>query len=306
MLGLPIHVAAICALVAVALTTAGVLMAQWKGNSRGGAVTVGDGGEATDPWAARLDEGPLDRLLIPAVQGLGRGIRRISPVGWIDRLERKVKLAGSPANWTVERALAAKVGLGFGGILLGLQWSGGALTGTALFAAAAFGFAGYAAPEAILSRRARERQDAIRRALPDTLDQLTISVEAGLGFDAALTRVSETGAGPLAEELRRLLSEVRVGVLRADALRHLLDRTDVQELRQFVLALQHAEQFGLPIAKVLRVQSDELRVKRRQRAEEESLKIPVKIVFPLVLCIFPALFVVLLGPAVIRVIRALG
>jgi len=310
MLGVPIQVAAICAVVAVALTTAGVLLMQWRGRPAPVSAQTGGGvevpGASADPWAARLEDGPLDRLLVPAVRAVGRGIRRISPAGWIERLERRVRLAGSPARTSVERTLTAKLGLGVGGALIGLQWSGGAMTTTAIGAAIAFGFAGYAAPEALLTRRGRDRQDQIRRSLPDTLDQLTISVEAGLGFDAALARVSESGTGPLAEELRRLLAEVRVGVLRADALRHLLDRTDVQELRQFVLALQHAEQFGLPIAKVLRVQAEELRVKRRQRAEEESLKIPVKIVFPLVLCIFPALFVVLLGPAVIRVLRALG
>jgi tight adherence protein C len=137
------------------------------------------------------------------------------------------------------------------------------------------------------------------------MDQLTISVEAGLGFDAALARVSTAGQGPLAEELRRLLGEIKVGVPRREALRHLLDRTEVQELRHFVLALQQAEEYGLPVARVLRVQAAELRIKRRQRAEEQAMKVPVKIVFPLVLCIFPSLFVVLLGPAVIRVMRTL-
>lgn len=158
-------------------------------------------------------------------------------------------------------------------------------------------------PDAILHARGRERQAAILKELPDTLDQLTISVEAGLGFDAALSRVAVSGTGPLAEELTRLLAEIKVGVPRSESLKKLLTRTDVYELRHFILALQQAEQFGLPVARVLRIQSGELRVKRRQRAEETAMKVPVKIVFPLVFCIFPALFVVLLGPAMIRVAR---
>jgi tight adherence protein C len=178
------------------------------------------------------------------------------------------------------------------------------LFGSVITGLLAGGF-GYVLPDLLLWSRGKERQEIIQRELPDTLDQLTISVEAGLGFDAALTRVASTGQGPLAEELRRLLGEVKVGVPRGEALRHLLDRTDVQELRHFVLALQQAEEYGLPVARVLRIQSSELRVKRRQRAEEQAMKIPVKIVFPLVLCIFPALFVVLLGPAMIRVMRTL-
>jgi tight adherence protein C len=168
------------------------------------------------------------------------------------------------------------------------------------------GVLGYAVPDLIIGSRGRQRQTQIGRELPDTLDQLTISVEAGLGFDAALMRVASTGTGPLAEELRRMLGELKVGVSRADAFRHLIDRTDVSELRHFALVLKQAEEFGLPIARVLRIQAAELRMKRRQRAEETAMKVPVKIVFPLVLCIFPALFVVLLGPAVIRVLRVLG
>jgi tight adherence protein C len=238
------------------------------------------------------------------MKALGRGVRRISPAGWIDSLDRRVRIAGSSGFWTLERALAMKMMLGIVGVIGGFQWGGGILFGSVITGLLAGGF-GYVLPDLLLWSRGKERQEIIQRELPDTLDQLTISVEAGLGFDAALTRVASTGQGPLAEELRRLLGEVKVGVPRGEALRHLLDRTDVQELRHFVLALQQAEEYGLPVARVLRIQSSELRVKRRQRAEEQAMKIPVKIVFPLVLCIFPALFVVLLGPAVIRVMRTL-
>lgn len=197
-----------------------------------------------------------------------------------------------------------KLDLGTAGALLGWIWVSG--SGTGAIAAAVFGgLSGYLVVDAILYGRGRERQKLILKQLPDSLDQLTISVEAGLGFDAALQRVASTESGPLAEELSRVLGEVKVGVPRSEALKSLIDRTDVYELRHFVLAIRQAEQFGLPIARVLRIQSGELRVKRRMRAEEQAMKVPVKIVFPLVLCIFPALFVVLLGPAMIRVARAL-
>jgi hypothetical protein len=137
------------------------------------------------------------------------------------------------------------------------------------------------------------------KALPDTLDLLVISVEAGLGFDSALARVVQTVPGPLSEEFFRMLQETRVGVSRRDAMRHLMDRTDLDELRSFLLAMMQAEAFGVTIARVLRVQADEMRVKRRQRAQEKAFAAPVKLVFPLVFCIFPSLFIVLLGPAAI-------
>lgn len=257
-----------------------------------------------DQRQALLRTGPLDRVILPTMKAMGRGVRRISPAGWITALDRRIRLAGSPRTWTLERALAAKMVLGIVGSIGGIQWGGGAVTGGLMTGLLAGAF-GYTLPDLLLWSRGRERQSLIQKELPDTMDQLTISVEAGLGFDAALARVASTGRGPLAEELRRLLGEIKVGVPRREALRHLLDRTEVQELRHFVLALQQAEEYGLPVARVLRVQSAELRIKRRQRAEEQAMKIPVKIVFPLVLCIFPALFVVLLGPAVIRVMRTL-
>jgi tight adherence protein C len=271
----------------------------WLGARRSAAVA-----QAADHRRMALQKGPLDRVVRPVVDRLGSRARRLTPGGWIRALERRVTLAAAK-NWTLERALAAKLLLAAMGFLVGWIWVQ-PVTPTSLGLAVLLGVLGYVTPDVILHGKAADRMDAIRDALPDTLDQLTISVEAGLGFDAALQRVSNSGEGPLADELLRTVNEVTVGIPRNQALRNLAERTDVAELRHFVVALQQAEQYGLPIARVLRIQASELRVKRRQRAEERALKMPVKIVFPLVTCIFPALFIVLLGPAVIRILRSFG
>lgn len=159
----------------------------------------------------------------------------------------------------------------------------------------------FALPDLVLSRRASERQSQIERELPDLLDQMVVSVEAGLGFEAAMSRVAKQNEGALPHELQRVLPDVRFGMSRRDAFTKLLKRTDSSDLKQFVNALTQAERLGMPLADVLRVQADEMRKKRRMRAEETALKIPVKLVFPLLLCILPALFVVIIGPAIIRV-----
>ncbi len=302
MLGVPLYVVAAAGMVVASLP----VLAWSMGGVRRTKVTAADPSSGqVDERQVVLREGPLDRIIVPVARFLGRKVRRVTPVGWVESLDRRIKLAGSPAAWTVERALALKLFLGIAAALGTFTWVGGGFSLSELGMTALGGLAGYFIVDLLLYSRGRERQQLIVRELPDTLDQLTISVEAGLGFDAALQRVANTGTGPLAEELTRVLAEIKVGVSRTEALKRLLDRTDVYELRHFVLALQQAEQFGLPIARVLRIQSGELRVKRRQRAEEEAMKIPVKIVFPLVFCIFPALFVVLLGPAMIRVARVL-
>ncbi len=302
MLGVPLYVVAAAGLVVSSLPVLAWSIAGIRPNKALPADAIGG---QVDERQAYLRVGPLDRIIVPVVRFLGRKVRKITPVGWIESLDRRIRLAGSPHGWTVERALALKLTLGLGATLGTWAWLGSGFGLSELGMTALGGLVGYLLIDLILYSRGRERQKQILKELPDTLDQLTISVEAGLGFDAALQRVASTGSGPLAEELTRVLAEIKVGVPRTESLKRLIDRTDVYELRHFVLALQQAEQFGLPVARVLRIQSGELRVKRRQRAEEEAMKIPVKIVFPLVFCIFPALFVVLLGPAMIRVARVL-
>jgi tight adherence protein C len=268
-------------------------------------LTTGLGG-AVDVRGAVLNRSARERAIEPAVQRWAARARRLTPAGRIERMERRLLLAGTPHEWTIERVLAAKLVLAISGGALGLLLVAskpGALTVLVLVVAPVLG---WFAPDALLAGRADRRQQAIRVALPDTLDQITISVEAGLGFESALARTGRSGKGPLADELLRTLQDVQAGMSRGEALKRLVERVDVDELHHFVLAVVQAESYGIPIAQVLRVQSGELRVRRRQRAEERAQKLPVKILFPLVFCILPSLFIVLLGPAILRVSEVFG
>jgi tight adherence protein C len=260
-----------------------------------------------------LKEPVTQRILRPLGRAMASRARRLTPAGWIDSLARRIALAGSPRAWPIERLLALKIVLGSVGLVLSLLWIAGvsftagssSLAIGRLILAPVIAVAMYMLPDVVLALAGRERQNRIQLDLPDALDQMTISVEAGLGFDAALQRFVETGIGPLVAELRRALNEVSIGIPRRQAFRNLQERTDVPELRHFVFSINQAEQYGLPVAQVLRVQARELRILRRQRAEERAMKIPVKIVLPLVLCIFPSLFVVILVPAALRIFEAL-
>jgi tight adherence protein C len=243
------------------------------------------------------------RAVLPVVNwftGLGR---KFTPVGYIDGIRRKLTLAGRFTPDTLDRFLAMRV------VSLALipVWAllafvvvplGG---GSKLAIFALLTLASVLGPDAILNRRVAERQHAIQVKLPDILDLLTISVEAGLGFEQALDRTVAAVPGPLSEEFGRMLGEVRAGASRADAMRALDERIDVPEVRSFVLAILQADTFGVSIGRVLRAQADEMRIKRRQLAQEQALKAPVKMLFPMVFCIFPALFVVVIGPAVINI-----
>ena len=185
-------------------------------------------------------------------------------------------------------------------LLFGLLLGSGLLQGV-LFGVLGLGI-GYILPEFWLSGRVKKRQKPIIMQIPDALDLLTISVRAGLGFDAALGKVVEKMKGPLIDEFRRALAEVRVGKIRREALRDIVARTEVVPLTNFIGAIIQAEQLGVSISKVLQVQSEQLRIERRQRAEEQAAKAPIKMLFPLVGCIFPSLFIVILGPAIILII----
>ena len=250
--------------------------------------------ELHEPFGSRVVAPVLGRLV-----ALGR---RLTPQGYVAQVRRKLTIAGKPTAEDLDRFLAVRVltvalvpvvvivGLG----PLGLR---GRLPLAALGLLCLVLVIG---PDALLNRRMAERQHRMRIKLPDILDLLAISVEAGLGFEQALDRTVSAVPGPLSDEFQRMLGEARVGSSRANALQALDDRTGVPELHAFVLAILQADTFGVSIAHVLRLQADELRVKRRQLAQEAAQKVPVKMLFPMVLCIFPALFVVVIGPAIIN------
>lgn len=246
-----------------------------------------------------------ERAIAPVIIGLGKFFNRFTPVGYLNNVQRKLVLAGSPVNLDGPSFVVIKVFTTLAGILLAFFARPLAASFTQTIMLVFFPIIlGFFGPEAWLARKIGDRRKTMQKALPDVLDMLVISVEAGLGFDSALARVVQTVPGPLSEEFFRMLQETRVGLARKEAMRHLSERTDLDELRSFLLAMMQAEAFGVSIARVLRVQADEMRIKRRQRAQEKAFAAPVKIVFPLVFCIFPALFVVLLGPAGIQIASA--
>jgi tight adherence protein C len=236
--------------------------------------------------------------LVPRLAGLAR---RITPKRQLQLLERLWTRAGRPAVWPLERVLVVKV---LAPVVLGVL---GVLYSDVLGGALGIGMAvllplvGYFLPELLLYSRAKERSQTILLELADTLDQMTIAVEAGLGFDAAMAKAGHNGKGPLAAELVRTLQDIQLGQSRRQAYEGLAARTDVVDLRRFVRAVVQADKYGVAVADVLRTQAAEMRMKRRQRAEEKAMQIPVKVIFPLMLCILPVLFIVLLGPAAMDV-----
>jgi tight adherence protein C len=250
-----------------------------------------------------LDAPFADRVLVPLLgraQGLGR---RFTPVDANERIHSKLELAGNPAGWNADRVSAGKV-IGFFAAL-GLSMLFCLVLGfpflPTLGVVMAASVAGYMAPNMYLYQRAYERAAVMQKALPDAIDLLTISVESGLGFDAAVAQVARNTEGPLSEEFARMLQEMQIGRGRTEALRSMADRTNLPDLRGFVSAMVQADAFGIPIGQVLRVQSSEIRVKKRQWAEEQAQKVPVKILIPLIFCILPCLFIAVLGPAGITI-----
>lgn len=230
----------------------------------------------------------------------------VAPRGYIEGLRHRVVLAGNPAGVDAERLIAIKLlaTLGVVGAFTALSIFRGLSAATWLFVVAPLVLLAFFGPDLWLSSQVSRRQLALRRALPDMLDMLTISVEAGLGFDAALAKLVRNSDGPLAQEFARVLQEIQAGVDRSDALRHMAERTEVSELNAFIMAIIQAEVFGISISGVLRTQAGEMRIKRRQHAEEAAQKAPVKLVFPLILCILPTTLIVILGPAIISAIEA--
>jgi tight adherence protein C len=300
---LALGLSAIFLAIALALATIGAITSERQQVGRSlAAVQALHAAPAT--MQRELNRPFTERVLVPSLDRLTQLGRRFTPGDQVGRIRYRLELAGNPPRWDVDRVIAFKMLGLMVGFVLGLavpllfQWGPLTVLGLVIAGSAL----GYFTPNMVLYQMGYNRREQIRRELPDALDLLTISVEAGLAFDAALSHVARNTTGPLAEEFFRVLQEMQIGLGRSDAMRALSDRTDLPELRGFVTSMVQADSFGIPIAAVLRVQAKEMRVKRSQRAEEVAQKVPVKILFPLIFCILPALFVVILGPAAIRII----
>jgi tight adherence protein C len=251
---------------------------------------------------AATGPGELPSILVR----FGSLARKLSASDYTRRVQRRLDLAGNPRRWTAERLLAFK-GLGLvAGAVLGFLVAVKHGVPVAVLVAVALGALGLFLPDILVRNVGEKRQVKIQRALPDAMDMLMVCVEAGLGFDAALARVARHSTGPIAEEFARVLQEVQFGMSRAEALRSLAGRTDVAELKTFVSAMVQSGELGISIGDVLREQSKEMRVKRRQRAEERAQKLQVKLLFPLIFCLLPAMFVVVLAPAALNIIKFFG
>jgi tight adherence protein C len=292
----------LCAAMILGLTVIGVITSERRGVARSvAAVQALDA--APTVLKAEIEQPFAERIIAPLggrLVGLGRKLVRADTAR---KIQYRLNIAGNPPAWDVNRILGLKV-LGAGALtvlgflfLLGQHWPAYRLVlGTVLA-----GLFGYVLPNILLYNAGQKRETLMRNALPDAMDLLTISVEAGLGFDAAVSRVAKNGDGPLNQEFARLLQEMQLGVGRTDAMRLMAERTSLPDLKSFCSAMVQADSLGIPIARVLRIQSQEMRTKRRQRAEEKAQQVPVRIMIPLVLFILPCLFIVILGPAGIQI-----
>jgi tight adherence protein C len=230
--------------------------------------------------------------------------KKLIPGSYEAKLDKWLSMAGRPVSWPLERLLVAKPTLALITALLGLLMISNSPSPQVFALGLAMTVFSYFVPDLLVYNKGTKRQQEIEQELPNTLDQMLISVEAGLGFEAAMAKAGENGDGPLAQELVRTLQDIQVGRPRQEAYAALAARSTVQDLRSFVRAVVQADKYGIGIAKVLRTQAKQSRVKRRQRAEEKAMKLPVKVLFPLLLCIFPVLFIVILGPAAINIMKA--
>lgn len=292
----------LCAAMILALTVIGVVTTERRGVARSvAAVQALD--SAPSVLKSEIEKPFAERVIAPLGErmvGLGRKVARADTAS---KIQYRLNVAGNPPAWDVNRILGLKVlGLAlFGGLgflyLLGMGWP----FYRVVLATGLLAVFGYVLPNVLLVNAGQKREKLMRNALPDAMDLLTISVEAGLGFDAAVSRVAKNGEGPLNQEFARLLQEMQLGVGRTAAMRAMAERTSLADLKSFCSAMVQADSLGIPIARVLRIQSQEMRTKRRQRAEEKAQQVPVRIMIPLVLFILPCLFIVILGPAGIQI-----
>ena len=292
------------ALIAVALCVVAVLVGTMGGGTTGVARSLELVNYRPDSrMVAKSELAARDRFVVPFEDGL-KGIgRRLSPAGTAERLAANLDKAGNPPAWPLERIFAAK-GIGLvGGLVIGVLYGGITIIG--LIAAAVLATGLFFLPDLLVYNTGLRRQEQLRKGFADALDMLTVCVEAGQGFDAALTQVARTVSGPIAGEFARVLSEIQLGKTRAEAFQAVGDRNTAPEVKNFISALVQADRLGVPIGGVLREQTKEMRIIRRQLAEEKAQKVAVKVIFPVLLCIFPVIFVVILGPAAINIYSVL-
>jgi tight adherence protein C len=265
-------------------------------------------GEQIDLEKLEMSQPLTERVIYPLARKLGELTMKFTPQNWLNTISRKHELAGSPARMDPTMCLASQVitAVAFGGVMLFLMLFiiRTFPTGQVFLFTLVFTFIGFFMPHFQLSRKITNRQKSIRKAMPDALDLLTICVEAGLGFDAALAKVTEKWDTQLARSFQRVIQEIQLGKLRREALRDMADNIGITEMTSFVAAVIQSEQLGVSMAKVLRIQADQMRIRRRQLAEEEAHKAPVKMLIPLALLIFPSLLIVLFVPAVLTVLQS--
>ncbi len=297
-------------LISMLAVAGGILLATF-GYSRLATATQAPLAEIADDELVDFDAEPTVplryRLFGPATQGLGRLGRRFTPTSQLENMRLNATLAGIGSEG-IESLLAMKaIATAVGAVMVPLAMAAvGLKSGSIILFALIGGGVGFLVPGLLVSRKGKKRQAQIRRDLPETIDLMAISVQAGMGLEAAIELASQSLPGPLGDEMHRLLQEIQLGSSRRQALHQLRDRTDVRELSSFALALIQADAIGSPIAEVLQSNSARMRLIRRQDAREKAAKLPVKLLIPMMLFIFPALFVVIIGPAAISIMSKLG
>jgi len=297
----PIYLGA--ALVAVGLLVGVLTLSLTSGEPRGVAKSLMLIDQQVDRRnVVKTDLGAKDRLVTPIFDRTRSLAVHLSPKGAEERLGAMLDKAGNPAPWTVERIMGAKGTSMLLGVVLGAMW--GQFQLVSVLYAVALGAAFFFIPDLILYNAALRRQEQTGKSLADALDMLTVCVEAGQGFDAALLQVARNVEGPIAGEFARVISEIQIGKSRGEAFAAMGDRMTLPEVKNFTTALVQADRLGLPIAAVLREQTANMRLVRKQKAEEKAQKVTIKILFPLMFCILPALFIVIIGPGVIRMMMA--
>lgn len=278
----------------------GIALAVWSLRPEKRMVVIGVDPEDVAPSSRdlELERSAAERIFAPAMNAIAVKANRFLPAGILESTAKTLRVADLDRKWTPEIIVGAQVaGFALGSFLAATYLRSAGASRTNIIVAGLFVVILTVGPNAKIKRVADDRRKAITNELPDVLDQLTVTVEAGMSFDGALLRAGQEGRGLLATELLKAVNDMQLGLTRGEALQALSERTDVPDLRQFVTAVRQAEKHGFPLANILRLQSLELRDRRRARAEERAMQVPVKITFPLVFCILPALFIVILGPA---------